>query len=143
MRFFQTIAYSFTLWFLAALINAFLLAVFLSIAQTDAKGMLSFVPAMVGSLIFSAPGIFCFWIVFLVAVYLNQDGQPLFRLLLGAGSVCAFLSGLAAGYLFMDLLKISCMGTAFAALVASMLSLFAHRGTFIFINKPSTRLNHV
>jgi hypothetical protein len=143
MIFFKTIAYSFTVWLLAALINAFLLAVFLAIVQTDAKGMISFIPAMVGSLIFSAPGIFCFWIFFLIAVFSNKNGQPLFRLLLGTGSVCAFFCGLIAGYLFRDFLDIHCIIIAFMAMIASMLSLFIHRTTFIFINKPSTGINYV
>ncbi len=143
MKFFQTIAYSLTVWFLAALINAFLIAVVFSILHTDTGRFFIFLPGIVASLFFSAPGIFCFWIVFLIAVYRNQNGQSLFRLLLGTGSVCAFFCGLVAGYLFRDFLKIHCMIIAFMAMAASMLSLFAHRETFIFINKPSTRLNNV
>ena len=143
MRFFQTIAYSLTVWLLAAVINAFLVAVFFAIIQTDTKGMLSFVPAMAGSLIFSAPGIFCFWVFFLVAVYRNLSVQSLFRLLLCTGICCALCTGAVVGYILRSAPGMSVLSAALIAVAAAMLSLFAHRGAFIFINKPSTSPDHV
>jgi hypothetical protein len=143
MKFFQTTAYTSTVWFLAALIHAFLLAVIFAIAVTDAKAAISFAPAILCSLVFSVPGVFCFWIVFLIAAYNNYSGQSLFRLLLGAALVFACLNGLAIGYLFRSFLQLPAILTAFTATIASMLSLFAHRSSFIVINKSSKPLQYV
>jgi hypothetical protein len=143
MKVFQTIAYSLTVWLLAALINAFFIAVIFSVEHTEARRFFIFLPGIVASLFFSAPGIFCFWTVFLIAVYGNRNGQSLFRLLLGTGICCAFCTGAIVGYLFGNDLGMNLLTITAIAVASAMLSLFAHRGTFIFINKPSTRLNHV
>jgi hypothetical protein len=143
MKIFQTIAYSFTVWLLAALINAFLFAVVFSMVHAETGRFFIFFPGIVVSLFFSAPGIFCFWIIFLVAVYRNQSGQSLFRLLLGTGICCALCTGVVVGLFLRSEPGMSVLTTALIAVASAMLSLFAHRRTFIFINKPSTSLNHV
>jgi hypothetical protein len=143
MRFFQTIAYSLTVWLLAALINAFLIAVVFSMENAQAGRFFIFFPGIVASLFFSAPGMFCFWIVFLIAVYSNRAGQSLFRLLLATGICCSLCTGVAVGYILRGEPGMSVLKTAVIAVASAMLSLFAHRKSFIFINKPSIRLNHV
>jgi hypothetical protein len=57
MKFFQTVAYSLTTWLLAALVNGLLFALFFAMIIADANGVVSFLPVVMCSLIFSAPGV--------------------------------------------------------------------------------------
>ncbi len=143
MKFFQTTVYSLTIWLLSALVNAFLIAMIFSAVHAESEGFFIFFPGIVASLVFSAPGIFCFWIVFLIAAYSNRGGQSLFRLLLGTGICCAFCTGAIVGYLVRKDLGMNLLTIVAIAVASAVLSLFAHRRTFIFINQPSTLLNHV
>jgi flagellar biosynthesis protein FliQ len=143
MKFFQTIAYSLTVWLLAALVNGLLFALFFAITHADATHVISFLPVVMCSLIFSAPGIFCFWLFFYVSVCNGKGGQPLFRALLVAGSICAGCCGFAAGFLFEEYLKVYWMLTGTLSVIAAGISLFAHRGALISFNKPLTILHHV
>jgi hypothetical protein len=143
MKFFQTIAYSLTTWLLAALVNGLLFALFFAISLADTNGMVSFIPIVIGALIFSAPGIFCFWLFFYISVYSGKSGQPLFRALLAVGCICAGFCGLGAGFLFGKYLNVHWMIMGAMAVVAAGISLFLHRGSLIFIHQPSTNQQHV
>jgi hypothetical protein len=143
MKFFQTVAYSLTTWLLAALVNGLLFALFFAMIIADANGVISFLPVVMCSLIFSAPGIFCFWVFFYASVCNGKYGQPLFRALLVAGSICAGCCGFGAGFLFGGYLNVYWMITGLLSVIAAGISLFAHRSSLISFNQPSTKLYHV
>jgi hypothetical protein len=138
MKFFQTVAYSLTVWLLAALINAFLIAVIFSVQRMEAGSFFILLPGIMASLFFSAPGIFCFWLVFFIAVLRGRHGQLLFRLLLATAICTAGLTGAAVGFLLRKELAMPTLITMIVAIAAAMLSLFAHRGSLIAFIKPSS-----
>lgn len=91
MRFIKSIFSTFTIWVLAALLNALLSATWLWLFSTEYNHWpVGFVLALVFTLFFSIPGMFVFWLVLLV----NWGKTSLFQLLLKAGFIISLLSSL-------------------------------------------------
>ncbi len=91
MVFFKSIFSTFTIWVLAAILNALLSATWLWLFSTEYSYWPSgFGLTLLFTLIFSTPGIFVFWLVLLV----NWQKPLLFQTLLKAGLIISLLSSL-------------------------------------------------
>ena len=132
MKIIQTIIYSFTIWIVAALINGALSATLLSFTKTMFQSWPgAFVLALVFSLLFSAPGIFIFWIVFMA----NRDKERLFSVLLRTGVIAS----LASAVLFWSLLGNEFRGLYFFlglfAVIAAIAAILIHHTSIVSLNK--------
>ncbi|MGG9971250.1 hypothetical protein ACQ33O_05580 [Ferruginibacter sp. SUN002] len=131
----RTILYSFTIWVLAAMINALLSATLLIFSEAEYLDSWPgvFVLALVFSLLFSAPGIFIFWLVFIS----NTKDKNLFRLLLRTGIICSAASGL----LFVVLLGHEFKGQenylGFFGVVAAITAIMIHHRPIVSLNTKS------
>ena len=89
MAFFKSVFISFTIWGLAALVNAVLSGAWLNLFTNEFNdGVGTFFLVFIFTLVFSIPSMFVFWIVLLA----NRNETFLFRLLLKAGFTISILS---------------------------------------------------
>jgi hypothetical protein len=91
MQFFKSILSTFTIWVLAALLNASLSATWLWLFSNEYNHWpVVFALTLVFTLFFSIPGMFVFWLILLI----NWDKVMLFQTLLKAGAIISLLSSL-------------------------------------------------
>ncbi|UEG51182.1 hypothetical protein LK994_06800 [Ferruginibacter lapsinanis] len=132
MKIVQTIIFSFTIWVVAALINAALSATILSFSGSRFESWPgAFVLALVFSLLFSAPGIFVFWIIFMACV----NSEKLFGILLRTGILASLISVI----LFRTLLNNEFKGLYFfmglSAVIDAVIAILVHHTSITSINK--------
>ncbi len=132
--------HSFTIWVLAALINAILSAWCLSVAPNafDNWGE-AFMLAFFVTLIFSIPGVFIFWITYMT----NRmtDSSSLFRVLLRTGFIIAVVSGLLFFISFNGMLKGFTFFLMLSIIVAAISSIMLHHNFIIVSHKNKARNN--
>ncbi len=91
MKFFKSIFSTFTIWVLAALLNALISATWMSLFATEFnRWPVWFFLSVVFTLFFSLPGVFIFWLVLLA----NWQKPLLFQTLLKVGFIISSLSSL-------------------------------------------------
>jgi hypothetical protein len=91
MKFFKSIFSAFTIWVLAALLNALISATWMSLFATEFnRWPVWFFLSVAFTLFFSVPGVFIFWLVLLA----NWQKPLLFQTLLKAGLIISSLSSL-------------------------------------------------
>ncbi len=132
MKTIQTIIYSFTIWIVAALINAVLNATLLGFSEFRNESWPgAFVLALIFSLLFSAPGILILWVVFLI----NMDEEELFKIILKSGillSICTAIFFMCTlGRQFEEHSTLMAMFSVVSAIVAIMV----HHQLITTINK--------
>ena len=136
MRFFKSIFTAFTIWVLAALLNALLSGSWVTFFS---KEMFSwpgaFILVFIFTLIFSIPGMFIFWIVMLI----NWNEELLFRTLLKTGFIISALSSLWL-YLLDDFgMKGQQLFLSLGIVISAIGSIMAHHSILkmIYTNKIS------
>ena len=133
--------HSFTIWVLAAFINAILSACCLSVAPKEFDNFMeAFTLAFFFTLIFSIPAVFIFWVTFITNT--AEDGNTLFRMLLRTGFITAFISGLLFFIGFTSMFKGHTFFLALSVIVAGVTSIMLHHHFIISSYKNKTH-HHV
>lgn len=125
---------SFTIWVLAALINALLSAVCLLLApqhSTDWQG--NFCLSFVFTLLFSGPSLFIFWLIFLFNK--KEDSQSLFQLLFRFAFFSAAFSAVVFAITFYERFGSCVLLLAVSIVLAAIASLMCHHYFIITIYK--------
>ncbi len=126
MKLFKSIFICCSIWLLAGLLNALLFATWLSLFTTEFHHWpRTFGLALIFSLLFSVPGMFIFWVVFVV----NWSCDLLFRHLLNAGLILSVLSSLLL-FLFDGEIQKQQFVLACYIVIAALSSIMIHH-TFI------------
>ena len=137
MRFFKSIFTTFTIWVLAALINALLSATWLWLFSNEYNHWpTGFALALVFTLLFSTPGIFIFWLLLLI----NWEKAMLFQTLLKAGFLISSFSSLIL-FLFEDTeLEGQQLFLSLSIVISSTASIMMH--FTIFKTFPSNKISN-
>lgn len=137
MRFFKSIFTTFTIWVLAALINALLSATWLWLFSIEYNHWpTGFALTLVFTLLFSTPGIFIFWLLLLI----NWEKAMLFQTLLKAGFLISSLSSLIL-FLFDDTeLEGQQLFLTLSIIISSIVSIMTH--FTIFKNISSNKISN-
>lgn len=137
MRFFKSIFSTFTIWVLAALLNALLSATWLWLFSDEYNQWpVGFALTLVFTLFFSTPGIFVFWLVLLA----NWNKDLLFQYLLKAGVIISSLSSLFLFFLNDDDLERQQLFLSLSIVISSIASIMMH--FTIFKNIPSNKISN-
>jgi hypothetical protein len=122
MIFIKSVFLSFTIWVLTALLNTMLSGGCLAFSNEVRYWQETFLLVFIGTLIFSIPGIFIFWIVLLV----NWRKDLLFRSLLKAGFVISALSSLLLFILPFNHIKGQQAPISLCMIIAAVASIMIH-----------------
>jgi hypothetical protein len=115
----------FTIWVLAALINAILSATCLSVAPNEFSNWgEALILTFSFTLAFSIPAVFIFWIIYMTSRMVN--GNALFRLLLCSGFIGAVVSSVLFFISFSDMFKNYTFFLALSIIVAAVGSVMLH-----------------
>jgi hypothetical protein len=136
MKFIKSIFTAFTIWVLAAMLNALLSGSWVTFFSNEMYSWPgAFILVLIFTLIFSIPGMFIFWIVMLV----NWNEELLFRTLLKAGFIISALSSLWL-YLLDDFgINGQELFLSLGIVISAIASIMAHYRIFkmIYTNKIS------
>lgn len=80
---------TFTTWIMAAIINALSSGIYLAFVLGPGFAPERIFITGVGSLVFSVPGFFIFWVILLIRLTNVADSRALFRTMLAAGMIPA------------------------------------------------------
>ncbi len=129
MKYFQSAFYSFTIWVLASIINGITSGLYLILSGK--MGPEALMGSLVFSLVFSLPGIFLFWIYFMIRLYKHSGGSKLFIELLNAALLVAIFSGIIFYQFLGNEFRSNNIVLMILGIVATLIALFVHRGTFL------------
>jgi hypothetical protein len=123
INFLKTCLFTFTIWMLAALINALLYAIIFNLGNIVHDDFHeSFGMAFFFSLIFSAPGVFCLWIVFMI----NSGNPGLSKKVLRAVFILSLISCVFILVLPNDVYKGHWFLLSFIIIFSSLASVMLH-----------------
>jgi hypothetical protein len=143
MKLFQTIAYSLTITLLACIVNGLCCGLYVTLVQYDGSGPGVILLVTFFSGFFAAPGLLVFWLCFYIWTINGKKGQPLFRALVVLAAGIALGGSLLFCWLFWHELPLPIPVAVFAAVLASIISVFLHRGTLVSLFEPAKKLSHV
>ncbi|MBC7510399.1 MAG: hypothetical protein H7320_16880 [Ferruginibacter sp.] len=130
----KTLFCTFTIWVLAALINATLSASCLLLKPGEFDNWAqSFGLSFFFTLLFSLPSVFIFWLLFLMNN--KEDGQSLFQLLYRTGFVTAVFSAIFFAVSFYSMFKSYVFLLGFCIIVAAVTSIMCHHSLIAIIHK--------
>jgi hypothetical protein len=98
---------------------------------------------MVFSGLFAAPGLLVFWLCFYIWTINGKNGQPLFRALVVLAAGIALCGSLLFCWLFQRELPLPIPVAVFAAVLATLISVFLHRGAIVSLFQPVKKLSNV
>lgn len=131
--------HSFTIWVLAALINAILSTCCLSVAPNNFGNWIeNFTLIFFLTLVFSIPAIFIFWIIYMTT---PMDGNALFPQLLRTGFIMAFISAVLFFIFFNSMFKSGAFFLALSIIVAAVTSIMLHHHFIVASYKNKTNRN--
>jgi hypothetical protein len=138
-QFLNTSITSFTIWVAAALINAGLIVVFQILVQPGSPALSQGIPAFFITLALSIPGMFVFWLLYLIQYQRENLFQYLLRWAIGIAGTSAALFQFAAGQIF----PASILILVFFAAVSATGALLLHMHKIHSINYKVKTNHHV
>jgi hypothetical protein len=135
MIFFKTILHCFTIWIVASLINGFLCGIYLGIVSREFSGTDAMLPAFFFSFLFSAPGVFLFWLFYYPFAASGRIGRPLFFFLLQVAFGCSLFIAIMGGAFLFHLFHWHVLVIGCAVLVSALSSLFIHRSAILSLHQ--------
>ncbi len=135
MKFFQSLLFTGIIWVVAGLINGIACGLYLAACcESFADG--STIPlSLTFSFVFSAPGIFIFWLIFYFKLKTGAEGQFLFRSLLNSALGCTLVSALPGGVILSGLFGLHVLVIGLFSLLATLCSVFLVRTGIIGLHQ--------
>ena len=128
--------HTFTIWVLAALINALLSASCLFFTGHESWPG-AFMLSLIFTLLFSCPGIFIFWVTFISTP--KNDAAYLFRRLLKCTIIAAAVSATGFAVLFHGEFANCIFLLGWSIVIAGIVAVLAHNGFIVAICKNNIR----
>lgn len=143
MKLFQVIAHSLTVTLVACLLNGFLCGVYTIFNTADSHTPNVLLLIIIFSGVFAAPGALVFCLSFYIWVSNGKVGQPLFRALVKLAACIAFCSSILFCWLCWRRIPLPIPVAVLAAILASVASVFLHRGSIVSSFQSTKKLSHV
>jgi hypothetical protein len=143
MKLFQVIAHSITVTLVACLLNGFLCGLYIIFSTADSHTPNVLLLVVIFSGAFSAPGLLIFLLCFYIWVSNGKVGQPLFRALVKLAACIAFCSSLLFCWLCWRMIPLPIPVAVLAAVLATVVSVFLHRGAIVSSFQSAKKLSHV